>query len=283
MSGHKRRFNVWVSYVDMFSNLMALLLMVGLVAAAYGGSTAGARHACSRVPDREERYYMDRLRDRFHAREAPMSADCEQDLVPDAGGTEPERVAFVQFAMGKAVPCWKKPGICPVARDPEEAKREEALLGDTCDDIERLLLRNIRSMLKDSTYPEIRISIVGHASEDWGNTAYCKDTYFIAAQKRLTKEEKVNIDDQAKMFCNYKLSFDRASMIAQHCEIRWRSQATIFSTPGEQKLMAQRMVVTGESSLDTQVQKAFSAEAQRRVTIAFHMPGRCDDCRGGRL
>ncbi len=279
MSRRKREFNVWAAYVDMFSNLMAMLLMVGLVATAAGGSMAGAQPACSSLADRESRHYMDRLMDRFAGREAPMSTDCTQELVPQNGQIESGRVAFVQFPRGGVQPCWKTWGDgCPEFAKRKRANRQaldrmRSQMDDTCDDIERVLIRNVRQMAVDRSQPEIRFSIVGHASEEWSQSRkYCPDEY-SQMHKDGVNTDKDKLD--ARLICNYKLSLDRAVYFVNYCIGRWgQNEYARHLSETDRSVLAKKMIPSGESFLDDKVKKAFPAPAaQRRVTISFHTPG----------
>ncbi len=279
MSGRRREFNVWAAYVDMFTNLMAMLLMVGLVAAASGGSLAGAQRACTVVSDPETKYFMSQLADRFHSRNPPMSGDCKQALVPQSPEVAPDGVAFVQFGIGNEKPCWRQWGRgCPPAVKPKKGARmvEESLLDATCDDIERILLRNIRQMARASAYPEIRVSIVGHASREWSpNDSYCRDAYRRPEKGKPKATGTPNGDDETKMICNSKLSIARAEFVADHCIRHWSDNvAGIPTTALEREFLATKISPVGESFLDRQVERVFGSGAQRRVTIAFHLPGR---------
>lgn len=273
----KRRFNVWAAYIDLFSNLLVFIMMVGLIAAAAGTAGRSTTGACAKTaayPDLDQK--LATLENVLHLdqSDAEPEANCEISTIPKKPPADwALSTDFLQFHEGTDDFCWdtsrkyRPDGCTSQASSPND-------LGRFCDAVGGVI-EAVEKINRHKRATGIRVVFVGHTSEKW-QTSDLKPCEKLAANEDNSSDE--TSQDQAMLICNYKLSLARAHRALAECEYKWRAEKLPIDN---RKDLMNVLSEQGEASLDGRLIDAMPAADNtsqgddprlRRVTVSVYVP-----------
>ncbi|MGD0190659.1 MAG: hypothetical protein ABSD74_07950 [Rhizomicrobium sp.] len=275
----RERFDPFAAYIDLFSNLLAFVLMVGLIALAFGGAARQSRNACARAADDQNNLSALFADFQIPTRERRVGPNCEIRMVTKGWAKIAEKVRFVQFGVQSSKFCWetqqqgKTTGNstegCELDADSATYTAEQTATNAFCDHLGSLL----KSWSSPTSETIRRLVITGHASEEWHNGDFSKCTYGQIQNLRTTPQSAASKDAELELICNFKLSLERAQSAFSYCYDTWADTPGGYDKDLLRRMMS-HVTLQGDAFLDNDVSLAFNdSRDRRRITVSVFMPG----------